>query len=357
MATPLIYSEWLARPILVISLFIIVVLDVRFIIVLLVGFVLYRILSLSDQTKAEENAGRSHRRAEAESANEKHIAPRAEFTDAAVSDLDERGRSKSRIRDGRSGSQNRLETGLPIAAAGLGNAAIAGLWEKRKGNKADKERVEAGLAERHERRRSSSRSRVGTQTDSPRKPSLLDDRGGRSISIPFFVNLVRVDGWSFDSIRFMFEKRVRLQSREELVRVALDFFSFELREQTWPDHRPEIHQPELTLSQEPQWWPTAQDPYSSPRQLIRYGYPSLQQSSASFLPNTAPQYLPPLHPAKRTRSGEPNRRLKRPFNSFRPPLDTYTITRRGGPIPDVRWHFFPHIDDVEKHSKTFANSM
>jgi len=77
---------------------------------------------------------------------------------AAVAGLIERARSKSRARDGRGEEQDksvqgRIKQALPVVAAGLGSAALAGLYEKNKAKKEAEEHV------KEERRRSRTRSR------------------------------------------------------------------------------------------------------------------------------------------------------------------------------------------------------
>lgn len=58
----------------------------------------------------------------------------AALTSIGVDALVERHRPRSRSRD-RSRSRSRIRTGLPIATAGLGGAALAGLYEKHKASK------------------------------------------------------------------------------------------------------------------------------------------------------------------------------------------------------------------------------
>lgn len=83
----------------------------------------------------------------------------AGLASAAAAGIIDRVRSKSRHR-----SKSRVRTGVPIAAAGLGGAALAGLYEK---NKANKEAKKDAIIEdelhrgrgRHSRSRSRSRAR------------------------------------------------------------------------------------------------------------------------------------------------------------------------------------------------------
>jgi hypothetical protein len=119
----------------------------------------------SDQAKtptAEDRRSRSrHRRhstSEVKEANPKTRMAQAGLAGAAIAGLVERARSKSRTRDGRSRSHNRLKTGLPIAVAGLGTAAIAGLYEQNKAtSQAKAVAAEEARKERKARRRSTSR--------------------------------------------------------------------------------------------------------------------------------------------------------------------------------------------------------
>lgn len=107
----------------------------------------------------------------------KHLDPghrkqriaQAGLATAAAAGLIQRLRSRSRGAKGkeRSRSKSRIRAGVPIAAAGLGGAAIAGLWEKKKA------RQEARQQEQYQREFSRSRSRSRSLTRSP---------GGRSRS-------------------------------------------------------------------------------------------------------------------------------------------------------------------------------
>jgi Domain of unknwon function (DUF3824) len=78
---------------------------------------------------------------------------------AAITALLDRARSKSR--GGRDRSQSRIRQAVPVVAAGLGSAALAGLYEK---NKAKKEAEVIANEERSERRRQS-RSRSRQRSD------------------------------------------------------------------------------------------------------------------------------------------------------------------------------------------------
>lgn len=93
---------------------------------------------------------------------------------AAVAALVDHVRSKSR--SGRSRSRSKVRKGIPVVAAGLGSAAIAGLYEN---NKAKNEGKENKREERAERRRSRSRSRsrsVAYSDGGPRSASASDRR-------------------------------------------------------------------------------------------------------------------------------------------------------------------------------------
>ena len=96
----------------------------------------------------------------------------AGLASAAVAGLVERARSKSRQRKGDNRSRSRIRQGLPIAAAGLGGAALAGLYEKKKGRKDERE-IE-------ERSRSRPRSRSVPPYDDRRAandPALIEYGG------------------------------------------------------------------------------------------------------------------------------------------------------------------------------------
>ncbi|PKX98633.1 DUF3824 domain-containing protein [Aspergillus novofumigatus IBT 16806] len=84
----------------------------------------------------------------------KHMAE-AGLAGAAVAGLVERARSRSRSRKG-SRSHSRLRQALPVVAAGLGTAAVTGLYEKNKEKKEED-------GKRRERRRSRSRSRAPSE--------------------------------------------------------------------------------------------------------------------------------------------------------------------------------------------------
>lgn len=85
---------------------------------------------------------------------------------AVVAGLIERARSKSRNR-----SQSRVRQALPVVAAGLGSAALAGLYEK---NKAKKEAEVVQKEERRARSRSRSRARSDAYYDGPRDAAVSD---------------------------------------------------------------------------------------------------------------------------------------------------------------------------------------
>ena len=87
---------------------------------------------------------------------------------AIVAALIEHARNKSKGRDGRERSQSRVRQALPVIAAGLGSAAVAGLYEK---SKAKKEAE--GMVEDKRRNRSRSRSRARSEHayyDGPGQP-------------------------------------------------------------------------------------------------------------------------------------------------------------------------------------------
>ncbi len=91
---------------------------------------------------------------------------------AAIAGLVDHARSNSR--GGRSRSRSRVRKGIPVVAAGLGSAAIAGLYENRK---AKNEEKETRREERAERRKSRSRSRsrsVAYSDGGPRSASTSD---------------------------------------------------------------------------------------------------------------------------------------------------------------------------------------
>lgn len=85
---------------------------------------------------------------------------------AVVAGLLERARSKSRGR-----SQSKVRQALPVVAAGLGSAALAGLYEK---NKAKKEAEVVQKEERRARSRSRSRARSDAYYDGPRDAAVSD---------------------------------------------------------------------------------------------------------------------------------------------------------------------------------------
>lgn len=85
---------------------------------------------------------------------------------AVVAGLIERARSKSRPRD-----QSKVRQALPVVAAGLGSAALAGLYEK---NKAKKEAEVVQKEERRARSRSRSRARTDAYYDGPRDAAVSD---------------------------------------------------------------------------------------------------------------------------------------------------------------------------------------
>lgn len=90
---------------------------------------------------------------------------------AIVAGLIDRARSKSRARDGKERSRSRVRQALPVVAAGLGSAALAGLYEK---NKAKKEAEEIAKEQRRARSRSRSRARSDGYYDGPRDAALSD---------------------------------------------------------------------------------------------------------------------------------------------------------------------------------------
>ncbi|EXJ88703.1 hypothetical protein A1O1_05635 [Capronia coronata CBS 617.96] len=90
---------------------------------------------------------------------------------AVVAGLIDRARSKSRARDGKERSRSRIRQALPIVAAGLGSAALAGLYEK---NKAKKEAEEIAKEQRRARSRSRSRAKSDGYYDGPRDAALSD---------------------------------------------------------------------------------------------------------------------------------------------------------------------------------------
>ncbi|KAL2416454.1 hypothetical protein ABEF95_016197 [Exophiala dermatitidis] len=90
---------------------------------------------------------------------------------AVVAGLIERARSKSRARDGKERSRSRVRQALPVVAAGLGSAALAGLYEK---NKARKEAKQIAEEQRRARSRSRSRARSDGYYDGPRDAALSD---------------------------------------------------------------------------------------------------------------------------------------------------------------------------------------
>ena len=78
---------------------------------------------------------------------------------AAITALIDRARSKSR---GRDRSRSRVRTAAPVVAAGLGSAALAGLYER---NKAKNEAERIQQEERRTARTARSRSRSRARTD------------------------------------------------------------------------------------------------------------------------------------------------------------------------------------------------
>ena len=110
---------------------------------------------------------------------------KAGLAGAAVAGLVERARSKSR--GGKERSKSRIRQGIPIAAASLGSAAIAGLYEKKQQGKKEKEAKREAKAERAARRernasRSRSRSRAAYEDSRealpPGHPDLIEYGGG-----------------------------------------------------------------------------------------------------------------------------------------------------------------------------------
>ncbi|KAI1623025.1 hypothetical protein EDD37DRAFT_682485 [Exophiala viscosa] len=90
---------------------------------------------------------------------------------AIVAGLIERARSKSRARDGKERSQSRIRQALPVVAAGIGSAALAGLYEK---NKAKKEAQAISQNERRASSRSRSRGRSDAYYDGPSQGAASD---------------------------------------------------------------------------------------------------------------------------------------------------------------------------------------
>ncbi|EXJ56489.1 hypothetical protein A1O7_06833 [Cladophialophora yegresii CBS 114405] len=77
---------------------------------------------------------------------------------AVVAALIEHARSKSRARDGKERSRSRIRQALPVIAAGLGSAAVAGVYEKHKAKKEAEE-----IVDKNRRARSRSRSRARSE--------------------------------------------------------------------------------------------------------------------------------------------------------------------------------------------------
>ncbi|KAI9675150.1 MAG: hypothetical protein M1829_003510 [Trizodia sp. TS-e1964] len=100
---------------------------------------------------------------------------------AAVAALVERRHSKSRDRSGRSRSRSRIRQGIPVALAGLGGAAVAGLYEGTQAKKEDKKRKEERRRSRSNTRKSSSnsytRSRSIAYSDGPDSDRLIEYGG------------------------------------------------------------------------------------------------------------------------------------------------------------------------------------
>jgi hypothetical protein len=102
---------------------------------------------------------------------------------AAITALIDRARSKSR---GRDRSRSRVRTAAPVVAAGLGSAALAGLYERNKAKK------EAEQIQHEERRtaRSRSRSRArseyteGYRDGALNDPNLIEYGDGPMVSLP-----------------------------------------------------------------------------------------------------------------------------------------------------------------------------
>ncbi|KAK4936645.1 hypothetical protein LTR10_022497 [Elasticomyces elasticus] len=90
---------------------------------------------------------------------------------AIVAGLIERARSKSRARDGKERSSSRIKQALPVVAAGIGSAALAGLYEK---NKAKKEAQAISQNERRAPSRSRSRGRSDAYYDGPSQGAASD---------------------------------------------------------------------------------------------------------------------------------------------------------------------------------------
>ena len=77
---------------------------------------------------------------------------------AVVAALIEHARNKSRNRDGKERSRSRIRQALPVIAAGLGSAAVAGVYEKHKAKKEAEE-----IVEKNRRARSRSKSRARSE--------------------------------------------------------------------------------------------------------------------------------------------------------------------------------------------------
>ena len=184
-------------------------------------------------------------------------------------------------------------------------------------------------------------SHNGFRSDTERLPDSTSEHGGRSISIPFFVNLVNIDGWSFDSIRRMFERRLHLQSRDELINLALDFFAYELRERQSPKAQAESHQSQPSHARnlyaspnEPPYYVSPSLPLLIPGSSSDYttqqvGPDSLRHSLADVPTFTDPLCISPLPPSSSSEY----------YSFYNGPTNSYTVTRPGGSISDVRLPF------------------
>lgn len=118
--------------------------------------------SLQNDSRADDARNPTHRK--------KRMAE-AGAAGAIVAGLIERARSKSRARDGKERSRSRIRQALPVVAAGLGSAALAGLYEK---NKAKREAEAIVKDDRRAPSRSRSRARSDAYYDGPREGAVSD---------------------------------------------------------------------------------------------------------------------------------------------------------------------------------------
>ena len=150
---------------------------------------------------------------------------------------------------------------------------------------------------------------TGIQTDSLEHPlnGSVPAPPVDPIVVSHFIDLIRVDGFTFENTRHILEERLRRQSHEQLIRVALDLFAYE---------RP----PEPPLPQMP----------ASLYQL------SMLEPAKATVPKAArhTSHQAQLSFDSHSRSSaEPIIGSRRAYNQGA--VNSYTVTRPAGPVRDV----------------------